>query len=47
MASRTSGADDRGRVWVFTSAVGEVDTAVVASNLGRAMELAGSRSIVL
>ena len=47
MASRTGEADDRGRVWVFTSAVGEVDTAVVASNLGRAMELAGSRSIVL
>ncbi len=47
MASRTGKADDRGRVWVFTSAVGEVDTAVVASNLGRAMELAGGRSIVL
>jgi capsular polysaccharide biosynthesis protein len=47
MASRTGQADDRGHVWVFTSAVGEVDTAVVASNLGRAMELAGSRSIVL
>ena len=47
MASRTGEADDRGRVWVFTSAVGEVDTAVVASNLGRAMELAGNRSIVL
>ena len=47
MTSRTGEADDRGRVWVFASAVGEVDTAVVASNLGRAMELAGGRSIVL
>ena len=47
MTSRTGEADDRGRVWVFTSAVGEVDTAVVATNLGRAMELAGNRSIVL
>lgn len=36
-----------GRVWVLTSAVGEVDAAAVASNLGRAMELGGARSIVL
>jgi capsular polysaccharide biosynthesis protein len=47
MVNRTGEVDDRGLVWVLTSAVGEVDTAVVASNLGRAMELADSRSIVL
>lgn len=47
MAGRTGEADDRGRVWVLTSAVGEVDAAVVASNLGCAMESAGSRSTVL
>jgi hypothetical protein len=47
MVNRTGEVDDRGLVWVLTSAVGEVDTAVVASNLGRAMELAGAQSIVL
>jgi Mrp family chromosome partitioning ATPase len=47
MISRTGEVDDRGRVWVLASAAGEVDTATVASNLGRAMELAGSRSVVL
>ena len=47
MTSRTGEADERGRVWVCTSAVGEVDTTVVATNLGRVVELAGSRSIVL
>jgi capsular polysaccharide biosynthesis protein len=40
-------ADDLGHVWVVASATGEVDAATAASNLGRAMELAGSRSIVL
>lgn len=47
MDSRSGDDDDRGRVWVLTSAVGEVDTAAVALDLGRAMELAGDRSIVL
>jgi capsular polysaccharide biosynthesis protein len=47
MTERTGGADDRGRVLVLTCAVGEVDTASIASNLGRAMELAGGRAIVL
>jgi len=36
-----------GRVLMLTSPVGGVDTALIASNLGRAMELAGCRSIVL
>jgi capsular polysaccharide biosynthesis protein len=40
-------ADDRGHVWVVASATGEVDTAVVALNLGRALQLAGNRSLVL
>jgi Mrp family chromosome partitioning ATPase len=39
----TGSADDRGRVLVLASAAGEVDTATVASNLARAMGLAGSR----
>jgi tyrosine-protein kinase len=37
----------RGRVVMVTSAAGEVDAESVASNLGRAMELSGRRSIVL
>ena len=37
----------RGSVWMLTSAAGEVDATVIASNLGRATELAGSRSIML
>lgn len=45
--NKTGEADDRGQVWVLASATGEVDTALVASNLGRALELAGSRSVVL
>jgi capsular polysaccharide biosynthesis protein len=40
-------ADDRGHIWVVASATGEVDTALVALNLGRALELAGSRATVL
>lgn len=47
MTRGTGESDDRGRVWVFTSADGEVDTAPVALELGRAMELAGDPSIVL
>jgi capsular polysaccharide biosynthesis protein len=39
--------NDRGRVLVLASAAGELDTMSVASNVGRAMELAGNRSIVL
>jgi capsular polysaccharide biosynthesis protein len=39
--------DDRGRVLMLVSAAGELDTASVASNLGRVMEFASSRSIVL
>jgi capsular polysaccharide biosynthesis protein len=37
----------RGQVWVCTSTVGEVDTGHVASNLGRATQLTGKRSIIL
>ena len=37
----------RGSVWMLTSAAGEVDATVIASNLGRATELAGNRSILL
>jgi capsular polysaccharide biosynthesis protein len=44
---RAGGANDRGGVLMLTSAVGEVHTATIASNLGRAMEFAGSRAIVL
>jgi capsular polysaccharide biosynthesis protein len=36
-----------GSVWMLTSAAGEVDATVIAANLARAMELAGSRSILL
>jgi tyrosine-protein kinase len=39
--------DDRGRVLVLTSAADNLDTPAVASNLGRAMQLAGGHSIVL
>jgi len=38
---------ERGEVVVLTSAADELDTESVAANLGRAMELAGSRSTVL
>jgi capsular polysaccharide biosynthesis protein len=44
---RTGGANDRGGVLMLTSAVDEVDTATIASSLGRAMESTGSRAIVL
>lgn len=47
MTRQIGESDGLGRVWVFTSAVGEVDTAVVSSNLGRAMEWTDRRSIVL
>jgi capsular polysaccharide biosynthesis protein len=47
MTNRTGETDDRGRVTMLTSTVGEVDTALVASRLGRVMESAGSHSIVL
>jgi capsular polysaccharide biosynthesis protein len=40
-------ANGRGSVSVLTSAGGQIDTAMIASNLGRAMEFAGCRSIVL
>ena len=46
-AGRTGGADDRARVVLLACADGEIDSATVASNLGRAMELAGGRAIVL
>ena len=45
--NKTGEADDRGQVWVLASATGEVDTALVASNLARALEFSGSRSVVL
>lgn len=38
---------DRGCVVILASPAGEVDTAAIALNLGRVMELAGIRSIVL
>jgi capsular polysaccharide biosynthesis protein len=44
---RSTATTGTGRVLMLTSPVGGVDTALIASNLGRAMELAGSRSIVL
>ncbi len=47
MTDQTGDAKDRGDVLMLTSPVGEVDTAPIASNLGRSMELAGMRSIVL
>jgi capsular polysaccharide biosynthesis protein len=40
-------ANDRGHVWLLAAAAGELDVAAVASNLGRVLELAGSRSVVL
>jgi tyrosine-protein kinase len=39
--------DGRGRVLVLASAADELDTPLVASNLGRAMQLSGGHSIVL
>lgn len=47
MAERSDPDDEQGRIWVITSTVGEIDTPTVASNLGRAMQLAGGRSTVL
>lgn len=44
---RSTATTGAGRVLMLTSPVGGVDTALIASNLGRAMELVGSRSIVL
>ncbi|HEY7052907.1 MAG TPA: Wzz/FepE/Etk N-terminal domain-containing protein [Mycobacterium sp.] len=43
----TEAAIGRGNVLVFASAAGEGDTAMIASNLGLAMELADFRSIVV
>ena len=42
MTDRTGDASNRGAVLMLTSTVGEVETAQVASNLRRAMELAGT-----
>lgn len=39
--------DDRAHVWVVTCAVGEVDTGVLAANLGHALGMGGSRVIVV
>lgn len=43
----TRGADDQAYVLLLACTVGEVDTAIVASNVGRATELAGARAIVV
>jgi capsular polysaccharide biosynthesis protein len=45
--NRSGDAKDRGEVLALTSTDGEVETAPIASNLGRAMELAGMRPIEL
>jgi capsular polysaccharide biosynthesis protein len=47
MPDETGDAEDRGHVLLLISTVGEVETTPIASNLGRSMELAGMRPIVL
>ncbi|WP_420749510.1 hypothetical protein [Rhodococcus sp. O3] len=44
---RRAGQDERSAAWVLASPNGEVDTAAVASNLGRVMISAGDRVVVL
>jgi hypothetical protein len=46
-ADGISDANDRARVLMLTSTVGEIDTSLVASRLGCVMESAGKRSMIL